>query len=58
MKCISNAFSKSDVAIMDGVESDELHLLDIGLAVGGKVSLVGKYVDNLSYEVQYCGCLV
>lgn len=35
---------------MDGVEGDEGHFFDVGLAVLGKIFFVTEDVDNLGYE--------
>lgn len=43
---------------MNGVEGDETHLLEVGLAVGCQVFLVGQDVDDLGNEVVSGGALL
>ena len=48
---VADAGAQLDVAIVDGIEGDQAHLLYVRLAVLGQIGLVAYDVDNLADQI-------
>ena len=48
---VAYAGAEGDVSVMDRVEGYEPHLLDIGLAILGKIRLVAEDVEDFGNDI-------
>ena len=49
---LAEAVAEGKVGGVDGVEGDEMHLFEVGLAVGGKEFFIADDVDDFGHKVE------
>ena len=49
---LAEAVAEGKVGGVDGVEGDEVHLFEVGLAVGGKEFFIADDVDDFGHKVE------
>ena len=49
---LAEAVAEGKVGGVDGVEGDEVHLFEVGLAVGGKEFFIADGVDDFGHKVE------
>ena len=48
---LSDLLAESDVAVMDGIEDDELHFFNVGTAILSQVGFVNKDINDFGNDV-------
>ena len=48
---LSDLLAEFDVAVMDGIEDDELHFFNVGTPIFGHVGFVNHDINDFGYDV-------